>query len=200
MQQYTNSTPDIHDLAQLVNDGGIIAYPTDTVYGLGCNPYMPDSVEKIFKLKIRENKPLPLLCDSLESALKIASFDKISLKLAEKFWPGPLTILAPLKDYSLKSLTRGSEFIGLRVPNNNDSLLLISECGGYLVGTSANLSGYNSNHSASSVISQLPDIDAILINDIEDNSKESTIIKVENNEIIILRLGSIDLQLLQSIL
>lgn len=200
MQQYTNSTPDIHDLVQIVNNGGIIAYPTDTVYGLGCNPYMPNSVEKIFKLKIRENKPLPLLCDSLESALKIASFDKISLKLAEKFWPGPLTILAPLKDYSLKSLTRGSEFIGLRVPNNNDSLLLISECGGYLVGTSANLSGYNSNHFASSVISQLPDIDAILINDIKDHSKESTIVKVENEEIIILRLGSIDSQLLQSIL
>ena len=200
MQQFTNSTPDIHDLAQIVNDGGIIAYPTDTVYGLGCNPYMPNSVEKIFKLKIRENKPLPLLCNSLESALKIASFDKISLKLAEEFWPGPLTILAPLKDDSLKSLTRGSEFIGLRVPNHNDSLLLISECGDYIVGTSANLSGYDSNHSASSVISQLPDIDAILINDIEDNSKESTIIKVENDEIIILRLGSIDLQLLQSIL
>ena len=200
MQQFTNSTPDIHDLVQIVNNGGIIAYPTDTVYGLGCNPYMPNSVEKIFKLKIRENKPLPLLCDSLESALKIASFDKISLKLAEKFWPGPLTILAPLKDYSLKSLTRGSEFIGLRIPNHNDSLLLISECGGYLVGTSANLSGYNSNHSASSVISQLPDVDAILINDIEDNSKESTIIKVENGEIIILRLGSIDSQLLESIL
>ena len=200
MYQFTNSMPDIHNLAQIVNDGGIVAYPTDTVYGLGCNPYMPDSVEKIFKLKIRENKPLPLLCDSLESALKIASFDKISLKLAEEFWPGPLTILVPLKDDSLKSLTRGSEFIGLRVPNHNDSLLLISECGGYLVGTSANLSGYNSNHSASSVISQLPDVDAILINDIEDNSKESTIIKVENDEIIILRLGSIDLQLLQSIL
>ena len=200
MQQFTNSTPDIHNLAQIVNDGGIVAYPTDTVYGLGCNPYMSDSVEKIFKLKIRQNKPLPLLCNSLESALKIASFDKISLKLAETFWPGPLTILVPLKDNSLKSLTRGSEFIGLRVPNHNDSLLLISECGGYIVGTSANLSGYDSNHSASSVISQLPDIDAILINDIEDNSKESNIIKVENDEIIILRLGSIDLQLLQSIL
>ena len=84
--------------------------------------------------------------------------------------------------------------------SSGDSLLLISECCGYLVGTSANLSGYNSNHSASSVISQLPDVDAILINDIEDNSKESTIIKVENGEIIILRLGSIDSQLLQSIL
>ena len=65
--------PDIHNLAQIVNDGGIVAYPTDTVYGLGCNPYMPDSVEKIFKLKIRENKPLPLLCDSLESCLLYTS-------------------------------------------------------------------------------------------------------------------------------
>ena len=200
MQQFTNSTPDIHRLAKIVHKGGIVAYPTDTVYGLGCHPYMIDSVEKIFKLKIRENKPLPLLCDSLESALKIALFDKLSLKLAEEFWPGPLTILLPVKDNSLKSLTLGSELIGLRVPNHRDSLFLISECGGYLVGTSANLSGSGSNHSASSVISQLPDIDAILINDIKDHSKESTIVKVENDEIIILRLGSIDSQLLQSIL
>ena len=200
MQQFTNSMPDIHNLAKIVKDGGIVAYPSDTVYGLGCNPYLSDSVDKIFKLKIRENKPLPLLCDSLESALKIASFNKISLKLAEKFWPGQLTILVPVKDYSLKYLTRGSEYIGLRVPDHRDSLLLISECGGYLIGTSANLSGYDSNHSASSVMSQLPGIDAILINDIEDNSKESTIVKVENDEIIIIRPGNIDLQLLQSIL
>ena len=200
MQHFTNSALDIHSLAKFVKNGGIVAYPTDTVYGLGCNPYLSDSVDKIFKLKIRENKPLPLLCDSLESALKIASFNKISLKLAEKFWPGQLTILVPVKDYSLKYLTRGSEYIGLRVPDHRDSLLLISECGGYLIGTSANLSGYDSNHSASSVMSQLPGIDAILINDIEDNSKESTIVKVENDEIIIIRPGNIDLQLLQSIL
>ena len=200
MQHFTNSALDIHSLAKIVKNGGIVAYPTDTVYGLGCNPYLSDSVDKIFKLKIRENKPLPLLCDSLESALKIASFNKISLKLAEKFWPGQLTILEPVKDYSLKYLTRGSEYIGLRVPDHRDSLLLISECGGYLIGTSANLSGYDSNHSASSVMSQLPGIDAILINDIEDNSKESTIVKVENDEIIIIRPGNIDLQLLQSIL
>ena len=72
MQHFTNSALDIHSLAKIVKNGGIVAYPTDTVYGLGCNPYMSDAVEKIFKLKIRENKPLPLLCDSLESALKIA--------------------------------------------------------------------------------------------------------------------------------
>ena len=79
MQHFTNSALDIHSLAKIVKNGGIVAYPTDTVYGLGCNPYLSDSVDKIFKLKIRENKPLPLLCDSLESALKIASFHKISL-------------------------------------------------------------------------------------------------------------------------
>ena len=80
MQQFTTSTPDIIEIARIVSNGGIIAYPTDTVYGLGCNPYIHHSVKKIFELKIRENKPLPLLCDSIKSALKIASFDPISLK------------------------------------------------------------------------------------------------------------------------
>ena len=199
MQQFTTSTPDIIEIARIVSNGGIIAYPTDTVYGLGCNPYIHNSVKKIFELKIRENKPLPLLCDSIKSALKIASFDPISLKLAEKFWPGSLTIVVPITNDSLKTMTCGSEFIGLRVPDNPITLSLISNCGGYLVGTSANISGTKSNHSASLVMSQLPNLDAILIDDIENKSKESTIVKVEDDAINIIRSGSIDSKLIQNI-
>ena len=149
MQQFTTSTLDINEIAKIVDNGGIIAYPTDTVYGLGCNPYIPDSVTKIFEIKLRTNKPLPLLCSSIEFASKIASFDSISLKLAEEFWPGPLTILVPITDDSLKTLTCGSNFIGLRVPDNVVTLSLLSKCDGYLVGTSANISGSGSNYYAS---------------------------------------------------
>jgi|TARA_B100001750_G_scaffold42461_1_gene30972 L-threonylcarbamoyladenylate synthase len=200
MQQFTTSTLDINEIAKIVDNGGIIAYPTDTVYGLGCNPYIPDSVTKIFEIKLRTNKPLPLLCSSIEFASKIASFDSISLKLAEEFWPGPLTILVPITDDSLKTLTCGSNFIGLRVPDNVVTLSLLSKCDGYLVGTSANISGSGSNYYASSVISQLPNIDAILVDDIKNKSKESTIIKVENNDITIIRQGSLDSQSINNIL
>ena len=136
----------------------------------------------------------------LEFASKIASFDSISLKLAEEFWPGPLTILVPITDDSLKTLTCGSNFIGLRVPDNVVTLSLLSKCDGYLVGTSANISGSGSNYYASSVISQLPNIDAILVDDIKNKSKESTIIKVENNDITIIRQGSLDSQSINNIL
>ena len=96
-------------------------------------------------------------------------------------------------------MTCGSEFIGLRVPDNPITLSLISNCGGYLVGTSANISGTKSNHSASLVISQLPNLDAILIDDIENKSIESTIVKVEDDAINIIRSGSIDSKLIQNI-
>ena len=122
------------------------------------------------------------------------------MKLAEEFWPGPLTILVPITDDSLKTLTCGSNFIGLRVPDNVVTLSLLSKCDGYLVGTSANISGSGSNYYASSVISQLPNIDAILVDDIKNKSKESTIIKVENNDITIIRQGSLDSQSLNNIL
>ena len=96
-------------------------------------------------------------------------------------------------------MTCGSEFIGLRVPDNPITLSLISNCGGYLIGTSANISGTKSNHSASLVISQLPNLDAILIDDIENKSIESTIVKVEDDAINIIRSGSIDSKLIQNI-
>lgn len=199
MQQFTSSRLDILKIAKIVNNGGIIAYPTDTVYGLGCDPYNSEAVEKIFQIKVREKKPLPLLCYSLNHACEIAYFDPISIKLAKEFWPGPLTIITPVKNHLLKSLTCNSDFIGLRVPDNDITLSLILECGGYLVGTSANISGYESNHFAPSVISQLKNIDAILIDDLRNKSAESTVVQIKNQNIEILRKGSIDSQSIQNI-
>ena len=104
MQQFTNTERNLLEPAKIVSNGGVVIYPTDTVYGLGCDPYNESAVEKIFQIKIRENKPLPLLCNSLDYAQEVAYFDQISIKLADKFWPGPLTIILPIKDNVLKSI------------------------------------------------------------------------------------------------
>lgn len=200
MQQFTNTERDLFELAKIVSNGGVVIYPTDTVYGLGCDPYNERAVEKIFQIKIRENKPLPLLCNSLDYAQEVAYFDQISIKLADKFWPGPLTIILPIKDEVLKLLTCNTDFIGLRVPDNKVTLSLLLACGGYLVGTSANISGNESHYVASSVISELENFDAILIDDPITRNMESTVVQVKDNDIEIIRSGSIDKQLILSVL
>ncbi|HDO20430.1 MAG TPA: hypothetical protein ENG81_02775, partial [Candidatus Bathyarchaeota archaeon] len=81
------------EMACVVRNGGIIVYPTDTVYGLGCDPFNIHAVERIFRVKRRGDKPLPILTLSISKALELGMFNNIALKLAENFWPGPLTLI-----------------------------------------------------------------------------------------------------------
>lgn len=125
----------------IVKKGGIIIFPTDTVYGIGCDPYNENTIKKIFKIKSREKaKMLPVLVYSKEIASAIANFDKESEKLAEKFWPGPLTLILNLSDDKLKKSLNLDRKIALRVPDNNCTLELLKKCS-LLIGTSANISG-----------------------------------------------------------
>lgn len=127
--------------SSVVKYGGIIVFPTDTVYGIGCDPYNKKAVEKIYRIKSREKtKSLPVLTYSIEVASEIASFGKQSSKLAESFWPGPLTLILRLTDERLRQSLNLGEKIALRVPNNNCTLDLLQKCK-FLIGTSANISG-----------------------------------------------------------
>ena len=133
----------IEKASQIVSQGGIIIFPTDTVYGIGCDPYNKKSVEKIYQIKQRpKTKPFPILAYSIDVASEIVEFDKDSKKIAEKFWPGPLTLILKLRDEKLRASLHLSEKIDIRVPNNQclQSHLKNSK---FLIGTSANLSGEN---------------------------------------------------------
>ncbi len=84
----------IENASQIINQGGIAIFPTDTVYGIGCNPYNKDSVRKIYEIKSRDiSKPFPVLVYSKDIAKKIVVFDEFTKKIVERFWPGPLTII-----------------------------------------------------------------------------------------------------------
>ena len=131
----------IEQASKIIEDGGIVVFPTDTVYGIGCNPYNKESAKKVYEIKSRDfSMPFPVLVYSKEIASKIAEFDEISEKLVEKFWPGQLTILLKLKDEKLKESLNLSDKIALRVPNHKCTLALLEKCH-YLIGTSANVSG-----------------------------------------------------------
>ena len=94
---------------QIIENGGIVVFPTDTVYGLGCNPYNSSAVKKIYEIKSREKiKSLPVLAYSLEIVKKITCIDSFTEKIIEKYWPGPLTLILKLTDEKLKKSDRKS--------------------------------------------------------------------------------------------
>ncbi len=131
----------IRKATSIVKKGGIIVFPTDTVYGIGCDPYNESAIKKIYKIKLREKtKAFPVLVYSKKAASKIVNFDKQSEKLAEKFWPGSLTLILNLTENKLKKSLNLDKKIALRVPNNNCTLELLKKCN-FLIGTSANISG-----------------------------------------------------------
>jgi L-threonylcarbamoyladenylate synthase len=178
----SNNT-DIYKCASIVTSGGIIVYPTDTIYGIGCNPYNDSSVQRIFEIKLRnQKKPLPILASSIEDVEKIVSLDKTGKLLARKYWPGALTIVSPLIDKNISTkLTAGKKSIGVRIPNNKCTLLLLKYCK-YLAGTSANKSGEKPLKSASEVMSSsLGDFDALLDGGTVEKGIESTIVDISDS-------------------
>lgn len=184
-------TQGIETASQSVKNGGIVVYPTDTVYGIGCDPYNKKSVEKIYQIKQRpKTKPFPILAYSIDAASEIVEFDKDSKKIADKFWPGPLTLILKLRDEKLKESLNLSEKIAIRVPNNQclQSLLKNSK---FLIGTSANLSGENAFTKSEECYHRIKEYDIFLDGgDIEDG-KESTILEMNQGKPTIHRAGAL---------
>src|SRR5919199_4399394 len=177
---YCSNKADIYKCATVVRSGGIVVYPTDTIYGIGCDPYNDVSVQRIFRIKARnKEKPLPILAASLKDVEKIVSLGKIGKLLAMKYWPGALTIVSALKDSNISNqLTAGKRSVGVRIPDNKCILQLLEHCK-YLAGTSANISGEKPPKSALEVMSSpLAHFDALLDGGIVDKGIESTIVDI----------------------
>ena len=132
---------DIQKAASAISNGAIVIFPTDTVYGLGCNPYNRKAVLSVYEIKKREKtKPFPVIGYSKKEIETIAEFNPLEEKIAEKFWPGPITLILKVKDKEIQKSLELDEKIAVRVPNNQCVLALLKECK-LLVATSANISG-----------------------------------------------------------
>jgi L-threonylcarbamoyladenylate synthase len=175
----------------IVKEGGVVAFPTDTVYGLGCDPFDAAAVVRLIEVKERESKPIPVLCASEEDAAKLVDLGPKGLELARKHWPGALTIVAQLKVELPQVLNQGSGWLGVRVPADEVAISLARGCGGYITGTSANLSGRPSCRSAGEVAASLGDrIDAIIDGGARGGT-ESTVVRVDGESVEVLRRGSV---------
>ena len=184
----------IKKTSQIIEKGGIVVFPTDTVYGMGCNPYNENSVKKIYEIKSRtELKSLPVLAYSLDVVKEIALIDKFTEKIIEKYWPGPLTLILELTDQKLKkSLNLGNK-IAVRIPDSKCTLKLLEKCR-LLVGTSANISGNSSYTNPNDCIKNIKNYDIFLNGGTITSKGESTIIEIENEEIKIIREGVLKIE------
>jgi len=177
-----------------LNNNGVIIFPTDTVYGIGCNPYSTKAVERIYQIKQRdETKPLPILGYSKDELSKIVFFDEKSSKLADKFWPGELTLVLMIKDKKLKETMNLSNKIAVRVPNNKCVLSLLKECK-ILTGTSANISGNSSLVDSKDCNKLLSNYDILIDSGKIQSKGESTVIEINDNKLKMIRNGSISEQ------
>jgi L-threonylcarbamoyladenylate synthase len=174
----------IENCANIVRDGGVIVFPTDTVYAIGCNPFNDNAVERIFHLKRRvAEKAMPVLCASLMDLENIVEVSNKVRKLARTFWPGPLTIICPLNNKDISpTLTANNSSLAVRIPGNPCTLSLL-KFSRYLVGTSANISGQESVKSPSHINSStLTNFDALLDGGTLNKYPHSTIIHLDDDD------------------
>ena len=194
-----NSDQIIATAAAIVKDGGIIAFPTDTFYGLGCDPFNEQAVERIFSIKQRRaDMPLLVLVDRVETVFGLSRTLPDNFKpLAENCWPGPLTIVIPAINKLPDSLTAGTGTIGVRLPGAEFPRKLAQGCGGVITATSANLSGHSNPLTVEDVFSQLGDGPDLIIDGGECNPIPSTVVSLCTVPPRILRVGGTSIETLR---
>lgn len=187
-------TKDISRAAEILRDGGLVAVPTETVYGLAGNGLDPAAVEKIYEVKGRpEQKPLSLMVPGKEAIAQYCEdVPPGAYVLAEWFWPGPLTIILKAKNHIPSIVLAGGKTVGLRCPDQADTLALLRECALPLAAPSANPSGAESPKSAADVAAYFDGkIEAILDGGECALGRESTIVDMTVSPFRILRQGAL---------
>jgi len=199
---YTEET--LGHAAKLIANGGVIAFRTDTFYGLGANPLNSNAVVRIKKLKDREgSQPILLLIGDPSDVdhLIVEKSEDFEL-VARSFWPGPLTIIGRAASKLSNELTAGTGTVGVRLPNDEEVRVLVRVCGGALTATSANLSGDPPARSAEEVADYFPTgIDLIIDGgEVVATTEPSTVLDLSQPEPRVIREGAVSQKTLEGVL
>ena len=134
----------ISQVAELLRNGGVVAYPTDTTYGIGCSIFSKRGLERIYQLKQREKKkPFSFICADLSEVARYAKVSNYAFKILKRFLPGPYTFVLDASSIVPDLLTTKQKTVGIRIPANSICIAIVRELGHPIVTTSANISGEN---------------------------------------------------------
>ena len=195
------SKDDIIRAAEIIKGGGLVVFPTETVYGLGGDGTNPDAARKIYAAKGRPgDNPLIIHIARPEDAEKYAETTEIYFKLAKRFMPGPLTVILKSKGSVPRETRGGLDTVAVRCPENKIARLLIEYSGVAIAAPSANLSGSPSPTTARHVIDDMMDrVDMIIDGGESEIGVESTVISIADGIITILRPGAVTEAMLSEI-
>jgi len=192
----------IREAGNLLREGKLVAYPTDTVYGLGADPFNTIAIENLLKTKRRSKElGLPILVPDKNVARRTAEFTPEAELLSKKFWPGALTLVLKPRIEIPRIVTGNRNSIAIRFPAHKVPQLLAKHIGGTLIGTSANISGKPPALNAHQVQAQIgSEVDMILDGGEVLSKKPSTIIDLTEKPPVILREGCISRQSIKRVL
>ena len=193
----------LHQALEALKSGGIIAYPTETFYGLGIKFDMEDSLKKLYDIKQRpKDKATPLIIGNKELLPVIAaSVNHIAISLMDRFWPGPLTLVFDAKEDISEYITADTGKVAVRIPGESFALHLAKITNFPITATSANLSGMPPAKDAEAIMDYFGDeIDLIIDGGPTPGGLPSTIVDTTEEEIKILREGAINRELLEEFL
>lgn len=185
--------------ADIIKKGGTVAFPTETVYGLGANAFLDSAVKKIYEAKGRPSDNPMIVHVSNNEMLKkcVKNTSEVAKLLIDKFFPAPLTLVMDKSDAIPSAATGGLETVGIRMPRNNIALALIEAAGVPIAAPSANISGRPSPTSYVHVIQDLDRrVDMIICGSDSDIGIESTVLDISEYEAKILRPGAISAEML----
>jgi L-threonylcarbamoyladenylate synthase len=190
------------DAARIIAAGGVIAFRTDTFYGLGVDPFNAEAVRKVRELKGREDaKPILLLIsdeNEVDRFIQQSTFFKL---VARGHWPAPLTLIGVARPEVPAELTASTNSLGLRLPDDEDVRALVRGCGGALTATSANTSGQPPARTANEVQSYFPTgIDLIIDGGVVTATEPSTVLDVSSSNARLVREGAISREELKEVL
>lgn len=185
----------VEEAVRVLNAGGVVLYPTDTLYGLGADATNEEAISKVYAIKEREKeKPLSVMVASLEEMERYASVSKLGEKIMRKVLPGPFTFVLPKKAALPETLTGGEDTLGLRVPNAAFCIALAHTFRKAITATSANTSGQADGRNVDDILKQLGDsarhIDLILDAGELPKRDASTVLKVTEHGVKVLREGN----------
>lgn len=192
----------IKEAADLLKNGGLVAFPTETVYGIGANALDGDAVKKIYVAKGRpsDNPLITHIGDPKDLSQYVTEVSKTAQALIDAFWPGPLTLIFKKQPIILDATSGGLNTVAIRMPNNPIFLSIIKEAGIPIAAPSANISGKPSPTNGSHVIEDLKGkVDMIIDGGSVEIGLESTVLDVSGNKPVILRPGSVTKEMIEAV-
>jgi L-threonylcarbamoyladenylate synthase len=186
------SADGIAQATAVLQSGGVVAFPTDTLYGLAVDPRRDDAVARLFALKRRRpDAAVPLIAADLEQALQVGDFGEQELRLARSFWPGPLSIVVPARRTLSRAALGGGNVVAIRVPAHDVARQLAAAFAFAITATSANASGEQPAETADDVAKDVPAVDLVIDGGRVTGGPPSTIVRLDRNVPTLVRDGAI---------